>query len=131
MYSTEILKLEGKYYGTRIQIKKGNIVHNICVWNSEEAIPSIREFEKAGITKEQWLNNEIILTNEGGVPAMELLEIDRHVETEASYQLALDIKDGLDNVVEYRTTLESALTFLKVKAYSTVDRLIKKHFRQF
>lgn len=55
----ELLPLDGKYYGTRIDITDGAAkIGSINLWFSDYA-PSGRELEVYGVTREQWDNNSV------------------------------------------------------------------------
>lgn len=131
MYLVEIQPLSGKYYGTKVKITKNGISHFITIWNSDVPVPSIRELEKCCITKEEWINNSIVNHFNEEIKAQELLEMDSHTETEISYQLALDMKESLEGYTTLKKLIDDVVFYLKLNAYSTIERLIKNTLKPF
>jgi hypothetical protein len=115
--------LEGKYYGTIIEIIDGIYAgHAINVWISTGMAygefgldPSIRELEHYSITQKQWDNNEQVgnwpietpayCEGEPGAPIMarEALGIfDSHFETRVSLEIAQGIIKLLESITDTR-----------------------------
>ena len=46
MISAQLLPLDGKYYGTKVEIVKNGYVYQITLWNSGSGQPSQRELER-------------------------------------------------------------------------------------
>lgn len=91
----KLIPLNGKYYGTKIEIDfddKGQI-ETLLVWETSNYNPSIRQLYKMGYTKKQWDNNEFVKDGYGGlIPIRELGIInDNHFENELSYERSLKI----------------------------------------
>ena len=92
-----LLPLEGKYYGTKVEISEDNISYGINLWNNGNFEPSDRELD--GIcTIEQWRNNEILPSDDSwypnGMPARLALEIcDSHFESRETYSIACRLVD--------------------------------------
>jgi hypothetical protein len=83
----ELFPLEGKYYGTQLQIKDGKEIVNFVVWHNasfkkETHEPSERELIKNCVTKKKWHEND--------------MERDNHYESQYTYKLALKIKKKLE-----------------------------------
>lgn len=95
----ELMPLEGKYYGTivKVTLDDGETTE-IKIWHSGDYTPSERECQCAGISREQWLKNEMIDEGSDGlVEAREILEIcDSHFESQVSYWLAERIVKGIN-----------------------------------
>ena len=109
----EIKPLEGKYYGTKVEVTDGPYKgHVVSIWMSPSrtgAPPSARELARHGVTQEQWDSNAQVgnwpmdtpdyCGGEAGAPIMarDALNIcDCHFEGRAAYEAAL----GLVKVLE-------------------------------
>lgn len=130
-YIVEIQPLTGKYYGTRVKITKNEVSHFITIWNNEIAIPSSRVLDSYGILREEWINNSDIFYMGEYHKAQDLLEMGSHIETEISYQLALDMKESLEGYTTLIKLIDDVVFYLKLNAYSTVERLIKNTVKPF
>jgi len=59
--TAKLLPLDGKYYGTKIEINFANgDKTEFDIWYSGSYIPSERYLEKYGYTKHQYKNNELV-----------------------------------------------------------------------
>lgn len=94
----KILPLEGKYYGTNVEITTGRADYILELWSglNGSGEPSDRELD--GIcTIEQWRRNEVLpiqnsWTGEIGVPAQEAFEVcDSHFENRHDYAVAQEL----------------------------------------
>ena len=109
----ELKPLDGKYYGTEVEIVEGPYKgHVVTIWMSTGANgpePSVRELERHGVTQEQWDRNEQVgnwpmetpdyCDGVAGAPIMarDALNIcDSHFEGRVAYEAAL----GLVKVLE-------------------------------
>ena len=99
-----LLPLEGKYYGTKIEIiDDDGFDFEIELWNPGNFEPSDREL-RGCCTIEQWRNNEILpnerdsWTVEYGVRARDLVSIeDTNFESRTTHRMALKIIDLINN----------------------------------
>lgn len=103
-----ILKpLNGKYYGTEIQInfEDGGDTETFKLWDSGDYEPSVRELESMGYTQQQWDNNELVsegYSDEKGNPYMVPIRsagliCDSHFESKLTYQRALKLLNLINN----------------------------------
>jgi hypothetical protein len=88
-----ILKpLEGKYYGTEIEIDfgDGREKETLKLWNDGDYEPSIRELERYGYTQEQWDKNEKVDNGFGGKTEIRNIDLfcDSHFESRLTYERA-------------------------------------------
>lgn len=85
----EIQPLEGKYYGTIIKLLSGPASGQIIkIWLAS-GVPSDRELEKSGYTREDWDKNVEVPDGWGGkVPVREICLGDTHYECVESYRIA-------------------------------------------
>lgn len=110
----ELLPLEDKYYGTRIDLTvldgAGDEEWGTCItlWDSTIHDPSPREFEGFGFTREDWTNNKEIpikmaedrlYYGKETLPAQECYEIcDSHFESKQTYDIAMKIIEKLNGI---------------------------------
>lgn len=90
-----ILKpLEGKYYGTKIEIhfEDGKEKEVVKFWNNGDFEPSVRELEKHGYTQEQWDKNEEVDDGWNGKTKIREMDVvcDSHFESRLTYERALN-----------------------------------------
>lgn len=110
-----IKPLEGKYYGTIVEITEGPYKgHEINIWISvgeKGPEPSIRELEGCGITQEEWDHNERVgnwprstpdyCNGSPGDPIMarDALEIyDSHFEGRIAYEIAIKLVKAIEEI---------------------------------
>ena len=91
-----ILKpLEGKYYGTEIEIdfEDGKANEVIKLWNIDGYEPSVRELESNGYTQQQWDNNEQVDCGFGEKIEIRKMDLicDSHFESKLTYERALKV----------------------------------------
>lgn len=92
-----LLPLEGKYYGTRVQIELGpRNVAEISVWHSDGK-PSERECATWGCTQADWVNDRLIDGGWGGKePARRVFPCDSHYESQTSFEIAEKIVNAIN-----------------------------------
>jgi hypothetical protein len=104
-----IKPLDGKYYGTVVEITDGPYAgHEVVLWISVgkcDLEPSIRELDKYGITQEQWNENpkmpdyEALFLPGSPITAREVVDIcDSHFEGRVAYEAALGLIDVLKKI---------------------------------
>jgi hypothetical protein len=82
-----------KYYGTVINVNLVGLEHQtIELWDYGDGIPSRREFENHGMTREQWENNDLI----GGERAKDILPAADHFESNSTLLLAELIVEAIN-----------------------------------
>lgn len=100
----KILPLDGKYYGTKIEVTDGKHNHHFKLWNNASFEPSDRELD-GECTIEQWRSNEKI-TNEDcddswypdGIPLQEMFDVgDGHFESRETYATAVKIVAAINS----------------------------------
>jgi hypothetical protein len=104
----KILPLEGKYYGTEIEIDmEKNHPNNdtlIKVWYCGNYEPSDRELAAEKITRKEWDNNKLETPRDNGWgdktdKAREVFEIcDSHFESQDCYELAQMICNSINHL---------------------------------
>lgn len=93
-----LLDLEGKYYGTKIEISILGYKYVITLWNNtNDHNPSDRELAKNGYTRKQWEMNSLVKDGWGGkIPIREVdIVCDSHYECRRTYELAKYIVGAL------------------------------------
>jgi hypothetical protein len=102
-----ILPLEGKYYGTEIEIDiEKSFPENIVVfklWNCGNYEPSDRELQEHNITRREWDADKLMLPREDGWGGKtdkprDVYEIcDSHFESQDTYELAQIICNAINS----------------------------------
>ena len=98
----EILPREGKYYGTRVRIRRAGYEWEVKFWNMADGNPSNRELEYHGVTREQWDDNLLMPDGWGGEsPTREVMDFcDSHYESQMTYDMAKEYVDFLNGRTE-------------------------------
>ena len=93
-----IQPLKGKHYGTDIEVVDGDISTIISVWCNADYVPSDRELEERGYTREQWDKNDIVADGWGGEIEIQSSGIicDGHFESQWQYALCQKIVKALN-----------------------------------
>jgi len=97
--TAKLLPLDGKYYGTKIEINFANgDKTEFDIWYSGSYIPSERYLEKYGYTKQQYENNELVDNGWGNKSPIREMDLvcDSHFESEETYLLAKFIVDAIN-----------------------------------
>lgn len=94
----KLLPLEGKHYGSKIEITDGEISTIVTVWERGDGTPSERELALHGITKDQWDRNDMVDNGWGGTERVRELDMicSSHFESEWQYQLCKKIISAFD-----------------------------------
>lgn len=90
----ELMPLDGKYYGTEIKLTfDDGHEETIKLWDSGSFVPSDRELNEWGYTREQWDNNEEVNDGWGGTMRIRSADItcDGHFESRETLARAQEI----------------------------------------
>jgi len=91
--------LNGKYYGTEVELVFGGESTTITIYLRGDGTPSDRELRSSlGCSRQEFDNNELILEWGGSmVPAQDMWNdycCDSHYETQASFEAAQELVQG-------------------------------------
>lgn len=94
----ELMPLKGKHYGTTIEITDGEINTTITVWCTADYVPSDRELDAWGATRDGWNNNVEVDDGWGGTTPIRESDIvcDGHFESKWQHELCLKIVAALN-----------------------------------
>lgn len=99
----ELLPLNGKYYGTEIQVTDGDKDTVFKIWCNADYKPSDRELAACGVTRKQYDNNELVGTETWGESTYEVMAKDQcevcdsHFESDWTYNLAQKIIEAINS----------------------------------
>tara|TARA_Y100000310_G_scaffold43459_1_gene40540 strand:+ start:2348 stop:2647 length:300 start_codon:yes stop_codon:yes gene_type:complete len=95
----ELEELNGKYYGTIVNISDGEVETSITIWDSGTFIPSDRELESHGFTRDEWENDVETDDGWGGKTTVRKLDIvcDSHFESRWTHEFAQKLVDSINN----------------------------------
>ena len=95
----QIKPLKGKYYGTEIEVLDGTLKGmSFSIWHNT-GNPSERQLEQWSLTRQQWVNDELIDNGWGGKSKISQMDFmtDSHYESQETFEFANNIvKKSLD-----------------------------------
>ena len=93
----KLLPLNGKHYGSVIEVTDGDIKTSITVWCNANFIPSDRELADLGLTRKDWDTNAEIDDGWGGKIRVQDMDIcsDGHFESQWQHELCKRIVKSL------------------------------------
>ena len=94
----KLLPLEGKHYGSIIEVSDLQYTTQIKIWENADHTPSERELERHGYTTKEWSENAMVDNCFGGLEPIRSSGVvsDCHFESKWQYDLCKKIVEAIN-----------------------------------